>query len=182
MKMKKGFIFGFLFAFILCGFLPAGEPPITGLRRSIERYNKDSLAVRSMNPVFDEFPDSSLVDFSYLLDPPAGKFGFVKTGEDGHFHFEKNNQRIRFWGVTVAAAHIDIPKERIRLAVDTIARSGCNLLRLHEIDNRGGEKYSLVRRNIIDEAWPNNDNSRHFDPEYRDRVDDGISCAKARGI
>ena len=53
MKMKKGFIFGFLFAFILCGFLPAGEPPITGLRRSIERYNKDSLAVRSMNPVFD---------------------------------------------------------------------------------------------------------------------------------
>ena len=182
MKMKKAFIFGFLFVFILCGFLPAGEPPITGLRRSIERYNKDPLAVRSMNPVFDEFPDSSLVDFSYLLDPPAGKFGFVKTGEDGHFHFEKNNQRIRFWGVTVAAAHIDIPKERIRLAVDTIARSGCNLLRLHEIDNRGGEKYSLVRRNIIDEAWPNNDNSRHFDPEYRDRVDYWISCAKARGI
>ena len=90
--------------------------PVTKARRSEERYTKDPLAVRSLTPVFDEFPDSSLVDFSYLLDPPAGKHGFVIVGDDGYFHFEKTGKRIRFWGVTVAAAHIDIPRERIRQA------------------------------------------------------------------
>ena len=171
-----------LFVPIFCMGLSVDEPPVTEGRRHVERYNKDPIAVRSMNPVFDEFPDSSLVDFSYLLDPPAGKHGFVKVGEDGHFHFEKTGARVRFWGVTVAASHIDIPKERIRLAVDTIARAGCNVLRLHEIDNRGGEKYNLVRRNIIDEAWPHNNDSRHFDPEYRDRLDYWIWCAKQKGV
>lgn len=156
--------------------------PVTKARRSEERYTKDPLAVRSLTPVFDEFPDSSLVDFSYLLDPPAGKHGFVIVGDDGYFHFEKTGKRIRFWGVTVAAAHIDIPRERIRQAVDVIARAGCNVLRLHEIDNRGGEKYNLVRRNIIDEAYPHSNDSRHFDAEYRDRVDYWIACAREKGI
>ena len=156
--------------------------PVTAARRSEERYKKDPLAVRSLTPVFDEFPDSSLVDFSYLLDPPAGKHGFVVVGDDGHFHFEKTGKRIRFWGVTVAASNIDIPRERIRQAVDVIARAGCNVLRLHEIDNRGGEKYNLVRRNIIDEAYPYNNDSRHFDAEYRDRVDYFIACARERGV
>jgi hypothetical protein len=157
-------------------------PPVTSARQNLERYKNDPLAVRSIDPTFDQFPDSSLIDFSYNLDPPAGKYGFVKTGDDGHFHFEKTGKRIRFWGVTVASSHLDIPKEKIYEAVDVIARSGCNLLRLHEIDNRGAEKYNLVRRNIIDEAWPNNDNSRHFDPEYRDRVDYWIHCAKEKGM
>jgi len=156
--------------------------PVTKARRSEERYKKDPLAVRSLTPTFDEFPDCSLVDFSYLLDPPAGKHGFVIAGDDGRFHFEKTGKRIRFWGVTVAASHIDIPREKIRQAVDVIARAGCNVLRLHEIDNRGGEKYNLVRRNIIDEAYPNDNDSRHFDAEYRDRVDYWISCARERGI
>ncbi|MBN1902324.1 beta-galactosidase [Candidatus Sumerlaeota bacterium] len=156
--------------------------PVTKERTSLERFKNDPLAVKATNPVFDEFPDSSLVDFSYLLDPPAGKCGFVIAGEDGHFHFEKNGRRIRFWGVTVASSHIDIPKERIRSAVDAMARAGCNILRLHEIDNRGGEKFNLVRRNIIDEAYPHNNDSRHFDSEYRDRVDYWIHCAREKGI
>jgi len=157
-------------------------PSVTKERMKIKRYQHDPLALRALHPTFDEFPDSSLIDFSYLLDPPAGKHGFVIAGNDGHFHFEKTGERIRFWGVTVASSHIDIPKERIRQAVDVIARAGCNVLRLHEIDNRGGEKYNLVRRNIIDEAYPHNNDSQHFDKEYRDRVDYWIYCAKQKGI
>ncbi len=152
------------------------EPVVTRGRRAIARYDNDPLAVRALNPTFDTFPDASLVDFSFLLDPPAGKHGFVEARPDGHFYFSGNDKRVRFWGVTVAASHVDIPKERIREAVDVIARSGCNLLRLHELDNRGGEKYDLVRRNIIDEAFPNNDDSTKFDAEYRDRVDYWIAC------
>jgi len=180
--MKKTAILCLCFL-VACCLVPGGsESPVTSSRRNIERFVQDPLAVRSLSPVFDEFPDSSLVDFSYLLDPPAGKHGFVIAGDDGHFHFEKTGARVRFWGVTVASSHIDIPKERIERAVDAIARAGCNVLRLHEIDNRGAEKYNLVRRNIIDEAHPHNTDSRHFDAEYRDRVDFWISEAKKRGI
>ncbi len=176
------FIRGLWILCFLFSFAIAAEPPVTSERRTVERYRNDPLAVRALNPTFDELPDSSLIDFSFLLDPPAGKYGFVTVGDDGHFHFEKSGKRIRFWGVTVAASHIDIPKERIRQAVDVIARAGCNILRLHEIDNRGGEKYNLVRRNIIDEAYPHNNDSRHFDAEYRDRIDYWIYCAKQKGI
>ncbi|MCX7920353.1 MAG: hypothetical protein N3A72_12280 [bacterium] len=155
---------------------------VTQDRQGIERYQSDPIAVRSLHPTFDMFPDSSLIDFSYLLDPPAGKFGPVYVGKDGHFYFRNSNKRVRFWGVTIAASHVDIPKERIKQVVEVIARAGCNLIRLHELDNRGGEQYNLVRRNIIDEAYPNNNNSRHFDKEYRDRVDYWIHCAKQKGI
>ena len=156
--------------------------PVTEQRKSMEKYKGDPAALRSLHPTFEEFPDSSLVDFSYLLSPPAGKNGKVYTGADGHFYFTKTNQRVRFWGVTVAASNIDVPKTRIKEAVDAMAHAGINMLRLHEIDNRGGEQYNLVRRNIIDESFPNNKDSRHFDKEYRDRVDYWIKCAKDQGI
>lgn len=158
-------------------------PPITQARAKLPRYAHDPRAVRAMNPVFDSFPDSSLVDFSFLLDPPAGKHGWVLRADDGSFRFEKNNERVRFWGYTVAATHVgDIEKSRIELVTDVLAHAGCNLLRLHELDNRGAEQYNLVRRCIIDEAYPNNNKSTEFDAEYRDRVDWWIACAKKRGM
>ena len=150
--------------------------------RKISGKFKDTLAVRWLDPRFGEFPDASLIDFSFLLDPPAGKFGFVKVGEDGHFYLEKTNKRIKFWGVTIAGSHVDIPKERIETVVEVLARAGCNIIRLHELDNRGGEKFGIVRRNIIDESYPNENNSRNLDKEYLDRVDYWIYQAQKRGI
>ncbi len=143
---------------------------------------RDSLAVRWLDPRFGEFPDASLVDFSFLLKPPAGKFGFVRVGKDGHFYFEKTGERVRFWGVTVAGSHVDIPKDKIETVVDVLARAGCNLIRLHELDNRGGEKFGILRRCVIDEAYPNEDNSKNLDREYLDRIDYWIYQAQKRGI
>lgn len=177
--MKR--ITGYLLAGVLLATV-ATAGPTTEARKGEERYKNDPYAMRALNTNFEEFPDSSLVDFSYLLDPPAGKYGKVYVGQDGHFYFTKNRQRTRFWGVTVAASNVDVPKSRIKEAVDAMSRAGCNLLRLHELDNRGGEQYNLVRRNIIDEAYPNNTNSRAFDAEYRDRVDYWIKCAQDRGM
>lgn len=143
---------------------------------------RDSLAVRWLDPRFGEFPDASLVDFSFLLKPPAGKFGFVKVGEDGHFYFEKTGERVRFWGVTIAGSHVDIPKDKIETVVEVLARAGCNLIRLHELDNRGSEKLGISRRCVIDEAYPNENNSKNLDKEYLDRIDYWIYQAQKRGI
>ena len=137
---------------------------------------------RGLNPAFIDFPESSLVDFSFLLDPPAGKYGFLKVTDDGHFCFERNNQKVRFWGITVAADNVDIPKEQISNIVSVIARSGCNLVRFHEIDNRGAEKYGIVRRCVISDAYPNQNNSRNLDPDYLDRLDWWVKCCKEKGL
>ena len=158
-------------------------PAITQERSTNPRHAGDPRAVRALNPNFDTFPDSSLVDFSYLLDAPAGKHGWVEQRPDGHFYYEKTGARARFWSMTVAADHVgQIEKARIATVLDVMARGGCNLVRLHEMDNRGGEKYNLVRRNIIDEAYPNNNRSTEFDAEYRDRVDYWVAQAQQRGV
>lgn len=154
---------------------------ITHERKNSQKF-KDTLCVRWLDPRFGEFPDASLVDFSFLLNPPAGQFGFVKVGGDGHFYFEKTGKRVRFWGVTIAGSHVDIPKEKIETVVEVLARAGCNIIRLHELDNRGGEKFGIVRRNIIDESYPNENNSRNLEREYLDRVDYWIYQAQKRGI
>lgn len=141
----------------------------------------DPLAARPLNPNFDLYPDSSLVDFSVLLDPPAGKRGFVTVGDDGHFRFA-DGTRARFWGVVITQEHIDIPKRRIDEVVDALARAGCNMVRFHSLDNRAGYEFGFVRRTIIDDAPPNDRDTQHFDAEYRDRLDYWISRLKERGI
>jgi len=154
---------------------------ITDSRLKSEKYNNDSLAIKSLRPDFDTFFDSSIIDFSYLLDPPSGKYGFVKQGEDGHLYFDNGN-RARFWGVVVDQEMVDIPFDRIDEIMDALARAGANMLRLHSMDNRGDEKYMVVRRSVIDDAYPNDNDSRHFDPDYLKRIDYWIFSAKKRGI
>lgn len=140
----------------------------------------DPLQLRPLNPAFDLYPDSSLANFAYLLDAPAGKHGFVQS-RDGHFYFE-NGQRARFWGVTITQEHIDIPKQRIDEVVDNLARAGCNMVRFHSLDNRAGLQYGFLRRTIVDDAPPNDKDTQHFDKEYRDRLDYWIARLKERGI
>lgn len=156
--------------------------PITDERKATERYKADPLAVKALDPVFAFYPDSSLIDFSFLLSPPAGKFGFVKTGNDGHFYFSGTGERARFWGVVITQEHIDIPKEQIEEVVQTLARAGINMVRFHAMDNRAGEEYGLVRRTIIEEGYPHQNDSRHFNPDYLDRLDYWIAKCKKRGI
>lgn len=160
------------------------SPPTGGSlspSRTRERF-PDPLALRPLNPNFELYTDSSLADFSHLLDAPAGKHGFVSTGEDGHFTFGSGDRRARFWGVSITQEHIDIPKHRIDEAVDALARAGCNMVRFHSLDNRAGLQYGFLRRTIIDEAPPHDRDTQHFDPEYRDRLDYWIARLKERGI
>lgn len=142
-------------------------------------YPADPLTVKTLNPNVDLFPDASLVDFSYLLEPPAGGRGFVRVGPDARLQFE-DSSHARFWGVVIDQQNILIPKHMIDIVVETLARAGINMIRLHALDNRTGEKYGVVRQNIVDEARPNS--SRFFDEEVRDRVDYWIGAAKKRGI
>ena len=78
-------------------------------------------------------PDSA-IDFSFLNDAPAGKYGFVKV-ENGEFVFEKNRKPIRFHGgnLTFDTCYPK-NKEEADIMVDRIKRIGYNSVRLHHFD------------------------------------------------
>ena len=120
-----------------------------------------------LDPNCSMYPDSSLVDCSHRLDAPAGQFGFV-TVRDGHFAFSQTGDRVRFFGVNLAKDSVFIPKPQIDRLAALFARSGINLVRIHQIDDAQG---------ILDPDSP-----RLFRPAMIDLLDYWIAKLKERGI
>ena len=112
-----------------------------------------------------------VTDLSGGLHKPAGKFGRIRVGEDGHFY--AGEQRIRFFGVNLSFSggmptKTDAPKVAGRLA-----KFGVNIVRFHHLDTG---------------AWPNGIRLRdargsgELDPEALDRLDNFIAELKSRGL
>jgi hypothetical protein len=116
------------------------------------------------------FPDSSLVNFSFLLSPPAGKNGFLRVGSDGHFHWS-NGRRAKFWGVNVSSQSVFCSKAEIDKVTRVFARAGVNMVRFEALDSYGG---------LLD--VPGKDDSRHLDPAKLDLLDYWTSRLRALGI
>jgi len=110
------------------------------------------------------------IDLSFLLDPPAGKHGFLSVGDDGHFVFE-DGTHARFFGTNVGGRSCSPPKEEAEVVARRLARFGINMLRLHTPDSRWG--------GIID--YDRGD-SRHLNPESLDRYDYFVAQLKEQGI
>ena len=111
----------------------------------------------------------SPLDFSGMLDAPAGKYGRVVVAPDGHFTFEKApEKRIRFVGVNLCnRAQFLSHKESDELA-ERLARHGYNAIRLHHHDNL------LVKKEAPD--------SLTIDPEMLDRLEYLFAACRKRGI
>jgi hypothetical protein len=78
------------------------------------------------------------VDWSSLLDPPAGKHGFAKA-KNGHIVFEDGTPA-RFWGTNLVEKDCFADDSAIDSLVNRLSRMGCNLLRLHHMDAPWAEK------------------------------------------
>jgi hypothetical protein len=75
---------------------------------------------------------SHYVDWSRLLDAPAGKHGFL-TAKDGNLYFGDGTPA-RLWGVSVEGRDVFASNSRIDSAVSRLARMGCNMLRVRRLD------------------------------------------------
>ncbi|HIE55629.1 MAG TPA: hypothetical protein EYP90_10680, partial [Chromatiaceae bacterium] len=117
-----------------------------------------------------EAPPGSLTDMRMLLDPPAGKHGFI-TVRDGHFYFT-DGTRIRFWGTNLSGKGCFPQKDVALKLADRLARFGFNLVRFHGMDSRWGN--TLIDRRYAD--------TRHFDKQQLDRLDYLIYLLRERGI
>lgn len=108
----------------------------------------------------------SALDVSFLLDPPAGKHGFLKV-EGGHFVFEKTGQSARFWG-TNAALRGPFPEKSLAPQIaEAWAQQGVNMARMH--------LYA-----IYDETLLSPDGG--LNPEMLDRLEYLIAQLAERGI
>ncbi len=89
------------------------------------------------SPSLTPWPCSSLFDFSFRLEAPTGKHGFLTVDPEGRFRFTDGTPA-RFWGVNVARDGVFAQREVIDRVVATFARSGVNLVRFHHLDGPGG--------------------------------------------
>lgn len=126
-------------------------------------------------------PNQGILDYSHLLDAPAGKHGFVRT-RDGHFYFE-DGTRARFLGFNVAARSNTPDHETAEKLAERFASMGVNVIRLHAADapisDEPGSWASCRKAPLLDYE---KGNGREFHPEGLDRFDYFAAQLKKRGI
>lgn len=95
-----------------------------------------------------EIVPGSALDFSTLLDAPAGKYGrVVLTG--GHFGFEKTLKPQRFWGVNLCFGANYLEKPEADALAERLARLGYNTVRLHHFDGEATSAASLDKLDYL---------------------------------
>lgn len=110
----------------------------------------------------------SALDFSFLQDAPAGKYGFLRVNKEGHFQFENSDKPIRFFGINLCATSVFLPDEQQSRLADIFTRIGYNAVRLHHIDQ------------VLMKKTPKN--SLVFDKEKLRSLDHMICELKKRGL
>lgn len=110
----------------------------------------------------------SILDFSDLLDAPAGKYGRLRS-VNGRTEFEKRpGIPARFYGANIAYDVHFMEKEKADKLAELCARTGYNLIRFHHFDRQ------LVERSGGNCTTP--------DADRLDRMDYLLSALKKRGI
>ncbi|PWM30086.1 MAG: hypothetical protein DBX55_05325 [Verrucomicrobia bacterium] len=110
----------------------------------------------------------SALDFSGLLDAPAGKYGFA-FAKGGEIFFEKRPDiPARFYGSNLCFQANYPDRENADRLADDFAATGYNILRLHHYDDL-----------LIDKSSPD---LLSFDAEKLDRLDYLVAAMKKRGI
>ena len=111
----------------------------------------------------------SALDFSFLQDAPAGKYGFIHAAPDGQFYFENSSKPIRFYGTNICFAALYMQKNECELIAERLARVGYNAVRIHHYD-----------RDIVDRN--NTEDSHKIRPDNLDKLDYLIYALKKEGI
>lgn len=120
---------------------------------------------------YPTYTGSHFVDWSSLLDAPAGKHGFLTTSND-QLQF-KDGTPAKFWGTNLVAATCfpSTPAIADSLAL-RLSKMGCNLVRLHHMD----APWSTPN------IFGNKSGTTQLDPKSLDKVDYLIYALKKKGI
>ena len=109
------------------------------------------------------------LDFSFLNDAPAGKYGAVRVSPEGTLTFERApEKRIRFYGVNLCFSASFLSDAALTELADYLAYCGYNSVRIHHHEN------DMLDRRAAD--------SLTFDPKKLDMLDRLVAAMKKRGI
>ena len=115
-------------------------------------------------------PPDSPASVAFLLDPPAGKDGFVRI-TDGHL-MRPSGKRLRIWGVNITGKATLPAKDAASRLAAHLARCGINCVRFHFLDRPAPQGLIDARR----------DDTRALAPAQLDRLDFFVAELKKRGI
>jgi hypothetical protein len=125
-----------------------------------------------MKPFTIDWRDNvdSLVNLSFLLEPPAGKNGFISI-KNGHLAKPDGN-RFRIWGINFTGASCFPSKEDASIIAEHLSRFGINCIRFHFLDSNWSSSLFIK----------GSDNTRALDSQQLDRLDFFIAELKKKGI
>ncbi len=112
----------------------------------------------------------SVANISQWLHKPAGRFGHIRVGGDGHLY--AGTQRIRFFGVNLCFGACFPRKEDADTIAARMAKFGINIVRFHHMDMH--EFHNGIRRRGVP-------HTRDLDPEALDRLDYLVAQLKRNG-
>ncbi len=122
-------------------------------------------------------PFRGALDFSGLLDAPAGKHGFLKR--NGEALVFEDGTIARFWGTNVVGPACAPTHEVAEIVSKRMASAGINILRFHYMDGEldlgeGGTAGTLIEGGRAD--------TRHLSKDALERLDYFIYCLNQEGI
>ena len=138
--------------------------PVERLKGAFITHSKDYAPFEPSKTI----AKGSALDFSWLIDAPAGKYGFAYA-KDGEIFFENNpGKPARFYGNNLCFQANYPDKENADKLADLFAATGYNILRIHHYDDA-----------LIDKSSPD---WLSFDAEKLDRLDYLVAAMKKRGV
>ena len=126
-------------------------------------------------------PNRGVLDFSHLLDAPAGKHGFVQS-KNGHLYFE-DGTRARFIGFNIAARSNTPDHATAEKIAARFASMGVNCIRMHAADAPISDEpatWSSCREAPLLDY--DSGTTCRFHPEGLDRFDFLFAKLKEKGI
>ncbi|MCX5726617.1 MAG: hypothetical protein NT030_05515 [Candidatus Saganbacteria bacterium] len=147
------------------GFDSAGNKVVRG-----GTFVTDTSGWYKFEPPVDKF-NKNAVDVSFLLDPPAGKHGFLSV-KNGHFYFA-DGTRAKFWGTNIYGTDCFPDHKAAERIAERLAKFGCNLVRLHHMDAFWSDP------NIFD---PKFNDTQHLSAQNLEKLDYLVWQLKKKGI
>lgn len=116
---------------------------------------------------------------SLVLDPPAGKHGFLRS-EHGHFVFEDGTPA-KFWGTNLSFSACFPDREKAEILAEYLAFFGFNAVRFHHMDS------FFEPNGIFEDPLPGSDDPQKkrtgiLSPRQLERLDYLVYQLKKRGI
>jgi len=113
----------------------------------------------------------SITNLSGFLDKPAGLFGYVYVGEDGHLY--AGTKRIKFLGVNICGRAAFPDREDAEKISARLAKFGVNIVRFHHMD-APWESFNIFDRST--------GGTRVLNGQALNRLDYFIAMLKENGI